>query len=701
MAKINLLDFQVANLIAAGEVVDRPASVVKELLENAIDAGGTDLTVEIKRGGVSYIRVTDNGCGMEKEDALNCILRHATSKIKSADDLDGIVTLGFRGEALAAISAVSKMRIVTRVKSNENGTEVTVDAGNIVSASEISCRVGTTIVVEQLFANVPARRKFLKRDQSEGMAVSAVVEKIALSRPDIAIRFISDGQLKICTQGDGKLYGAVFAVLGKDFAGKLIEVKSMTDGIEVFGYIGSPVNVRSNRNSQNFFINGRYIRSRTATAALEQAYSSYMESEKFPVCVLNIVLHPASVDVNVHPTKLEVKFSNERAVFDAVYCAVRNAILSDVKRPEMLLDKKSIPHNAFDSYNRFTPVHDRMNDSSVQQQTIEAQHTLPIKTVKNDSMASVPQKPYDELSSVPDFSENEMGEEKFSAEVSKTSQVVCPMPTGDRVYTKIEKNLADIPFPEVEHNEDIIAEEKVNLKDDKPILNETVVALAKALLELAPDEAEVTSVQVEPEEENVPTNIPPEYKVLGIAFETYILVQCGETLLMIDKHAAHERIIFEDMKQNLKQGARYSQLLMLPVSLSLTAEEYASVLEYRSEIEKAGFQFYCEEGYVVNINEIPGGISEGEAVELFCQIATGLLEGTALVEISRETAFEKALYQASCKAAVKGGRKDGPEHLDYICKRLLSNPDIRYCPHGRPVAFELTKSGIEHQFKRS
>ena len=259
MAKINVLDFQVANLIAAGEVVDRPASVVKELLENAIDAGGKDLTVEIKRGGVSYIRVTDNGCGMEREDAIHCVLRHATSKIKDADDLDGILTLGFRGEALAAISAVSKMRIVTRTKESESGTEVVVEDGKVASVSDIACRIGTTILVEELFCNVPARRKFLKRDQSEGMAVAAVVEKIALSRPDIAIRFISDNQLKICTQGNGKLYGAIFSVLGKDFAEKLIEVKSMTDGIEVFGFIGSPVNVRPNRNCQNFFINGRYI----------------------------------------------------------------------------------------------------------------------------------------------------------------------------------------------------------------------------------------------------------------------------------------------------------------------------------------------------------------------------------------------------------------------------------------------------------
>lgn len=677
MAKINVLDFQVANLIAAGEVVDRPASVVKELMENAIDAGGKDLTVEIKRGGVSYIRVTDNGCGMEREDAMQCVLRHATSKIKSADDLDGIITLGFRGEALAAISAVSKMRIVTRIADNESGTEVLVEAGGVVSVSDIACRVGTTIIVEELFGNVPARRKFLKRDQSEGMAVAAVVEKIALSRPDIAIRFISDNQLKICTQGNGKLYSTIFSVLGKEFAGKLIEVKSMTDGIEVYGYIGSPVNVRSNRNSQNFFINGRYIRSRTATAALEQAFSSYMESEKFPVCVLNIILHPASVDVNVHPTKLEVKFSNERTVFDAVYCAVRNALISDTQRPEMIFEKKSIPHNALDTYNRFTPVHDRMNDTRAEQQSIEDTATA----VRNES--SVPKKPYDELLSPP-------------ATTLDTPDVIqYPVTVPAAAVEKKKDEDSDLPFPEVTYTQE------VSIPKTTPAVNETVAALAKALLDVEPDSAEVAlSLAEEVTEKKEEEEVKVEFQILGIAFETYILVQMGETLLMIDKHAAHERLLFEEMKANMQNTDRYSQILLLPIPLMLTPQEYAAALDYRSEIEKAGFVFTEGSAYEVHLTEIPGGLSEAQAVELFCQITVGLSDGTASVQVSRDVAFEKALYQASCKAAVKGGKQDGAEHLEYICQKLLSNPDIRYCPHGRPVAFELTKSGIEHQFKR-
>jgi len=684
VANIQVLDFQVANLIAAGEVVDRPASVVKELLENAIDAGAKEVTVEIKRGGVSYIRVTDNGCGMEREDAVNCILRHATSKIRCANDLDSIITLGFRGEALAAISAVSKMRIVTRTRTADSGSEVIVQGGVVEAVSDIACRIGTTIIVEELFGNVPARRKFLKRDQSEGMAVAAVVEKIALSRPDIAIRFISDSQLKICTQGNGKLYNAVFAVLGKEFAGKMIEVKSLTEGIEVFGFIGSPVNVRSNRNSQNFFINGRYIRSRTATAALEQAFSSYMESEKFPVCVLNIILHPASVDVNVHPTKLEVKFSNERSVFDAVYCAVRNALLYDTSRPEMLFEKKDMAHNVLDNYNRFTPVHDRMNETTATQQTI----VPPAEETKS----AVPPAPYDELASVP-ITQEATDENKIPDSPAENTE------NTNREEPKIVPD--DLPFPGVVINEPVLKKEEDPSTPGTAVVNETVAALARALFDVAPDAKEVIEEQPEEKNEAAKVSITPDFRILGIAFETYILVQTGETLLMIDKHAAHERILFEEMKMNMRQSKRYSQVLMLPIPLTLTPEEYAAAMDYKDEIEKAGFSFYAQNAYDIRIDEIPGGLSEGQAMELFCQLTVGLLAGTVSVEVSRETAFEKALYQASCKAAVKGGKRDSAEHLDYICKKLLSNPDIRYCPHGRPVAFELTKSGIEHQFKRA
>ena len=338
MGKINVLSFAVANLIAAGEVVDRPASVIKELLENAIDSGADRITVEIQNGGVTYMRVSDNGCGMSAEDLPVSIRRHATSKIKNAEDLNGILTLGFRGEALAAIASVSDIRIISKTADAPSGAMLEARGGEIVGVTERAASNGTTVIVENLFANVPARRKFLKKDVTEAMAISAVVEKIALSKPNIAFRLIVDGNVRIDTVGDGQLKTAIYSIFGKDFASKLIPAENKTEGIKVYGFVGRSDNVRANRNYQNFFINGRYVKSRTAGAAIEQAYTSYIPPEKFPCCILFIEINPATVDVNVHPAKLEVKFSNEKPVFEAIYYAVRNALETNTSRPSVTLN---------------------------------------------------------------------------------------------------------------------------------------------------------------------------------------------------------------------------------------------------------------------------------------------------------------------------------------------------------------------------
>ncbi|MBR5124768.1 MAG: DNA mismatch repair endonuclease MutL, partial [Clostridia bacterium] len=340
MGQIQVLSFEVANLIAAGEVVDRPASAIKEMMENSIDAGAKHITVEIQNGGVTFMRVTDDGCGMSAEDLPMAIRRHATSKIKNAEDLDGILTLGFRGEALAAISSVSDMRIMSKRPEDEMGAMLEIKGGQMVGISERGCRDGTTIIVENLFGNVPARRKFLKRDATESMAVSANVERVALSHPEIAVRLIVDGVTKLETAGDGQLRSAIWAVFGKDFASRLIPLDSEHEGIRITGFIGRSDNVKANRNGQNFFINNRFIRSRTAQAALEQAFVSYLPPEKYPCCVMNIHLNPARVDVNVHPAKLEVKFSNEKPVFEAVYYATRQALEQNVTRPEFAAPEK-------------------------------------------------------------------------------------------------------------------------------------------------------------------------------------------------------------------------------------------------------------------------------------------------------------------------------------------------------------------------
>ena len=720
MAKINILDFQVANLIAAGEVVDRPASVVKELLENAIDAGANEIEIEIKRGGSSLIRVTDNGSGMSKEDAELCILRHATSKIKTERDLDGIVTLGFRGEALAAISSVSQMKILSKRKEDKEGTSILCDCGRITAVSSVPMKKGTTIVVEELFANVPARRKFLKRDQSEGMAVSAVVEKVALSHPEIAFKMISDGAVRLQTAGDKKLYNTIYALLGREFASRLIEVRGKSEAVEVFGYVGRPDNVRANRNYQNFFINGRYVKSRTATAALEQAFSSFMESERFPCCVLNVVIHPALVDVNVHPTKLEVKFSSEKTVFDAIYLAVRNALLQDTTRPALQLGKKDVDHRAIGTYNRFTPVYDRLDsppEGGQQELFSKPSQEKTQELIPPKEKSAVPPTPFDDLpfvfEDVAKAHEDRMGEEKRSSENVSADQ------KGESTSASIthqEKNKAQPPLLK----ENIPSKVQDVPIFEMPVLPDLTMPTLDPVAEKKSEEAASQSDlgEKEAEKERLPavdkkdqdivleedpsekTAIERPFTLLGIAFDTYILVEQGQTLLMIDKHAAHERLIFEEMKKNRAASGKYSQLMMVPIAVELSDVELSAVLDYEEDLKKTGFVFDVEQRRVL-LSGFPGGIEQDQAEILFMTMVTRLASGEGNAALTREIAFEKALYTASCKAAMKGGRKDGREHLEYLCRRLLSLPDIRYCPHGRPVAFEISKGSIEHHFGRS
>ncbi len=749
MGIINQLDISIANLIAAGEVVDRPASVIKELMENSIDAGATEITVEIKNGGVSFMRVSDNGSGMSEDDAVLCLSRHATSKISTAADLDAIMTLGFRGEALAAIASVSYLRILTRREKSAVGTLVVSEGGVIKDVSEAGCKKGTTIIVEQLFANIPARRKFLKNDRTEGMAVAAVIEKIALSSPNIAIKFISDNVPKLITSGDGKLYNTIYSVFGRDFAKKLIEVDSMSEGISVRGYIGRPDNVRANRNFQNFFINSRYIKSRTASAALEQAFSTYMESEKFPCCILFIDIHPAFVDVNVHPTKLEIKFSNERAVFEAVYCAVKNAVSNDNARNEMYFEKNSIPDKAYGTYNTFVPVYDRLNEREMPRQTTLAE------SFKTQKVKGVDTTPYDDISKneiVPSrdkdanvlvhgnisseklhsdetltFSEHkiapnaELSFEKlqFAGKVQFTEKVQfienVPPATrsinvekttniknevfsqGSMVSEDTVQSLKD-PFPKTDNS--VVLEKDLNSKRELPaenlsLKNEEVPYLSREL-----DGGNIGGGEVLGEV--IKEDKKTEYKYLGVVFNTYIIIEIDNKMMIIDKHAAHERIIFEEMQKNRENSEKHMQILLVPTRLDFSKDELAALENYADEIKDAGFDFEIDHVLsAVSVLAIPGGIDEGAAYDLFADILSKLSSGTGSVGVSRQNFFERSLYQASCKAAMKGGRNDGEEHMRYVVETLLSNPSIRYCPHGRPVMFELSQSTIEHKFKRT
>ena len=697
MGIINVLDPQVANLIAAGEVVDRPASVIKELLENAIDAGATSVTVEIKRGGITFMRVTDNGCGMSREDVPVCIKRHATSKIKTEGDLDSIITLGFRGEALAAIGSVSTLRIMTKTKDSTMGTVLTCSGGEIREIIESGCPSGTTIIVEELFANIPARRKFLKKDTSEALACAAVVEKIALSRPDLSIKFISDGQVRFSTEGDGNLKNCVYAVLGRDFAKKLVEVHGMTGGVEVKGYVGTPENIRANRNYQNFFINGRYVKSRTAMAAVEQAFNSYIPAEKFPACVLELRIHPALVDVNVHPAKLEVKFSNEQAVFDAVYSAVRTSLEDKLPRPAFSLKTKEEARREAKVITGFVPLKDGRDDTPSgkgEQLTLEMEKRA----------QAVP-----DTHLYPSIGEDIPPHLKYAKPETEAEKPPIPFAFDNTIDDTINTSAdTETKKPEVKPSEeqmkaafDIAKGGKDTPKAPTPPKTPFIAPVTAKTPEKAPPKTDYSTSRIpRPSAVTEPTSVPP-YKILGEAFNSYVMVESEGKLLMIDKHAAHERILFEDMKHNLADGGD-SQILLVPITVSLSGEELDASESFRSEISAMGFEFTQSDlPHSINITAIPSGISAPEAEELFVTVTGHLANGTGSLEVTKKIFFEQALYQASCKAAIKAGRIYDDAHIKWVCERVISDNAIRFCPHGRPVAFELTKSEIEHRFKRS
>ena len=701
MAKVQVLDFQVANLIAAGEVVERPASCVKELLENALDAGANEITIEIKRGGIQFIRVSDNGCGIAVDDLPIAIKRHATSKIRTAADLDGIMTLGFRGEALAAIASVSKLRIMTKTRDAKFGALLTSEYGKMTDLTEIGCQNGTTVIVENLFANVPARRKFLKRDASEAMAVSSIVEKLAISHPEISFKLIVDGNLKIATPGDNRLISAIYAALGKEFADKLVKVQNMTEGIEVVGYISRPESVKSNRSGQNFFVNGRYIRSKTAMAAIEQAFDSYCEVGKFPFCVLFINIHPTLVDVNVHPTKLEVKFSNERAVFDAIYCAVRNTLSDPIVTGEPLLEPRRVTPTERGLYNAFVPIHDRLSETptaTVPKEKLPSEVTT-LDTALDEPILGVPP-----LAAPPikadqgDFSKAPTETPTKASGISVEAAADIPLPTDDdappapKATPRGEQTATGLDF--------LAGLAAVTVSDDAVIDTHTPAPT------LTPDPTfEVpTAAKAQPtvdKNEEKRVDLPP-YRIIGVAFHAYIIVEIGDTTLILDKHAAHERILFEKMKKNreMSRGDLASQMLMIPLEVPLSREELAALDEFREEFTALGFDLTANDHGVIVVG-IPGGLSNEEALELLTTLAAGLASGTASTEVTRQIFYEKALYQASCKAAMKAGIIDTPENIAWLVEEVLKNPDIRYCPHGRPIAFELSRHDMEKFFKRT
>ena len=655
MPKIKVLPKEIAELIAAGEVVERPASVIKELMENAIDAGSSSVTVEIKNGGITYIRVTDNGCGISREDIRTAFISHATSKISTRDDLYAIGTLGFRGEALASIAAVSNVEVLTRTTEEETGTRYCISAGEETLVDDAGCPLGTTIVVRDLFFNTPARMKFLKKDVSEANAVAGIVDKIALSNPDVSIRFIREGKSALFTSGSGDLKTAAYEIFGKDFADGLIEADYSFESVKISGLVSKPTKSRPNRNMQFFFVNGRLVKSGTASAALSEAYKNSIMVGKFPYCVLNITTAPGLVDVNVHPAKIEVRFANERTVFSAVYYAAKNALEHRDEAP-----KVTIPRTA--QTELFEPVRPKTEQMRLPEKQPDFWNRMSSSEYRS---AQQPEKPtYQQPAAREDIITVASPDKKPETADSEPSTIQYFL---DAQRAKKEETAvieADIR-PE-------LSGKAATLPDEKP--EETARALNTAADE-KPAELPVT--------------------VIGEAFKTSIIVQQGESIFLVDKHAAHERMLFNELVKN--DSKRSTQMLLTPITVTLSKEEYSSVLDNLDMLMQAGFAVE-DFGYsVVIVRECPMEISADEVADVVAELAGYLVENRQkLISEKKEWLFSLM----ACKAAIKGGMYTTEYERELFIKRLFASPEIRYCPHGRPVMIEITRRELEKNFGR-
>ncbi len=655
MSKIKVLPKEIAELIAAGEVVERPASVIKELMENAIDAGSSSVTVEIKNGGITYIRVTDNGCGISREDIRNAFISHATSKISTRDDLYAIGTLGFRGEALASIAAVSNVEVLTRTTEEETGTRYCISAGEETLVDDAGCPLGTTIVVRDLFFNTPARMKFLKKDVSEANAVAGIVDKIALSNPDVSIRFIREGKSALFTSGSGDLKTAAYEIFGKDFADGLIEADYSFESVKIRGLVSKPTKSRPNRNMQFFFVNGRLVKSGTASAALSEAYKNSIMVGKFPYCVLNITTAPGLVDVNVHPAKIEVRFANERTVFSAVYYAAKNALEHRDEAP-----KVTIPRTA--QTELFEPVRPKTEQMRLPEKQPDFWNRMSSSEYRS---AQQPERPtYQQPAAREDIVAVASPDKKPETADSEPSTIQHFLDAQRAKKEETAAIEADIR-PE-------LSEKAATLPDEKP--EETARALDTAVDE-KPAELPVT--------------------VIGEAFKTYIIVQQGESIFLVDKHAAHERMLFNELVKN--DSKRSTQMLLTPITVTLSKEEYSSVLDNLDMLMQAGFAVE-DFGYsVVIVRECPMEISADEVADVVAELAGYLVENRQkLISEKKEWLFSLM----ACKAAIKGGMYTTEYERELFIKRLFASPEIRYCPHGRPVMIEITRRELEKNFGR-
>ncbi len=623
MPKINVLPKEIYQLIAAGEVVERPSSIVKEMIENSVDAGAKNITVEIKNGGSTYIRITDDGCGIEKDDIKKVFVSHATSKISQKDDLNSISTLGFRGEAMASISAVAKVELLTKAESEDFGTRYEIAGGEEISFDNAGCPKGTTIVVRDIFFNTPARMKFLKKDVTEGNSVAGIVDRMAISHPDISFRFIRDGKQVLITSGSGELISTIYSVFGRDVSDALIPVDYSYENMRITGFVSKPTSSRKSRAMQFFFINGRLIKSQTAMAALEQAYKNSIMVGRFPMCVLNIELNPSLVDVNVHPAKIEVRFANEKPIFDLIYYGVKSAVEAD----------RTVKEAAF------TP-------------TIEKVYDIPEKSYssKIDFFKKKEDKPVQQTFRVEpkqDFWRVSAPTRDFSGKAEESEAVKIP------VIHAVEPEEFSVLIKQQE--EEIEQDDKRIIVDDG---------------------------------ENI------SFRLVGEAFKTYLIVEIDKELYFIDKHAAHERMNYERFKA---QSTVEVQMLLAPVAVNLSKDEFDTVTENAELLNQCGFETEPFGESTVVVRAVPSLVGDSDIKDLITEIAQKLLEHKTDI---RPDKIDWIYHSASCRGAVKAGDKTTPQEQELFVKKLLSMPEIRFCPHGRPVFIKISKYDIEKQFGR-
>lgn len=663
MGKINVLDKHISELIAAGEVVERPSSVVKELIENSIDANATAIEIEIKNGGTSYIKISDNGQGILREDVPKAFLRHATSKVKNHDDLDSIKTLGFRGEALASIAAVSKVEMITKSENELAGTCYKIEGSDEVSIEDIGCPTGTTIIIRDLFYNTPARMKFLKKDASEASSVSAIVDRIALSHPDISFKFIKNSKEELNTPGDGNIKSCIYSVYGKSFSAGLIPVKYELNGVRVYGFTCDTNSARPNRSMQHFFINGRYVKSKTMMIALEQAYKGSIMVGKFPSCVLYLELSYEVIDVNVHPAKIEVRFINEKPIFDAVYYGIKTSI-NKLDRPlEMLLNDNNIS-------NEKKIINDNLNKERLK---------VSDPTVKNDYYTMKP------------LPTNNVNVEEPDVFIPKKNVAYSPLKP-----IELEKNQT---IYKDNTKEDATSKKALHVDEahSNPFFEENNKEQHNIILK----EEKIDSFSIAEDESNKNAVTffsldNDKINVIGEVFSTYIVLEKNkDKLLLVDKHAAHERLIYEKLKK--ESGKSFSQYLLTPLTVSLEKKEYSAVISNLNLFSEAGFEIDDFGSGTVIVRSSPLYLEHDDISDSIIEMAGYILENKENIS----TKYVDWLYHnIACRAAIKSGDKSNKDELIALIKKLDENPELRHCPHGRPILINITKKEIEKQFGR-